>query len=112
MSRWLYIAGLAYFPAIITFMWFADESLFWDKFYFIIEKTLLCIALFCAVEKEVVRVRKRLALSLVALNLVFLIYIVTDWSEVVMFDNYTILVACLIYLGVLILNIYKHDRKD
>ena len=111
MSKTLYIVGLLYFPLIIAFMIFANGSLIWDKFYFVLEKSLLCTALFFCFERELIQTRKRILLSLLVLNIIFLGYIVIDWEEVYNMNIYAVAIASSIYIICLLLNLIYHDRK-
>lgn len=110
MSKLAYIAGLCYFPLIIAYMVFADGSKLWDKMYFVLEKTLLCAALLCCIGKELYLNRKRLFLSIIVLNCLFLAYIVVDWSEVFVMDRVAVAGASLLYIIVLLINFFSHDR--
>lgn len=110
MSKLAYIAGLCYFPLIIAYMVFATDAVIWDKIYFVLEKALLCAALLGCIEKELFLNRKRLFISIIILNFLFLAYIVVDWSEVYVMDRVAVGGASLIYIIVLLINFFSHDR--
>jgi hypothetical protein len=110
MSKLAYIAGLCYFPLIIAYMVFADGAMMWDKLYFVLEKALLCAALLGCIEKDLYLNRKRLFLSIIVLNCLFLAYIAIDWSEVFVMDRLAVGAASLIYIIVLLINFFSNDR--
>jgi hypothetical protein len=101
----------AYFPAIIFYMLFADDSIFWGKFYFVVEKMLLCALLFDYFQANIFKAQKNIAIALLLLQIMFILYIIFDWDSELRIDYYTALVASLLYIIALTFNFFSHDRK-
>lgn len=92
-------------------MLFADDSVFFGKFYFFIEKSLLCALLFDYFQVNIFSSRKNIAFALLILQILFILYIVLDWQSELRMDYLTALAASLLYIIALIVNFISYDRK-
>jgi hypothetical protein len=111
MKSRAHIAMYAYFPAIIFYMLFADDGIFWGKFYFAVEKMLLCALLFDYFQTNIFKAQKNIAIALLLLQIMFILYIVIDWNSEFNYDYLTALMASLLYIVALTFNFFSYDRK-
>lgn len=103
-----------YFPAMIFYMLFAGEHAIWDKMYFLLEKSLICVLLFSYIDTEIRKSRKNIALNLSILQIIFVLYIIVDWNEAFVMDRVVLFGASFLYILALLINLlisFRHDRK-
>ncbi len=107
-----YIATLIYLPLIVVYMLFGNPDYpIWDKFYFIIEKGLLCALLYSLASKEIINNRRIIYFIVFILQVFFILYILVDWSEAFVMDNVALWIASSLVVLALLISFLYHDRK-
>lgn len=114
MSRIAYIAALLYLPLSVVYLYFAsDDSLFWNKYYFSLDKLFIASLLVTLYSREVMRFIRYIYLSALGYSALFVAYIFIDFYERYNLNRVVITIYCLlaiiIYSSCLIL--YKNDSS-
>jgi peptidoglycan/LPS O-acetylase OafA/YrhL len=111
-----YIATLLYLPLVVIYTQFYSDNfeVFWNKYYFILDKAFIAMLLLSLISKEVIKPRKVIYYAGIGFAALFSLYLFVDIKEEYNFDKIAVTIYCsiaiLTYLIALIK--VKYDRTN
>lgn len=96
MSKIGYIATILYLPLVVIYIQFYSDKflVFWDKYYFALDKAFIAMLLLSLISKEVVKTRKIIYWAGIGFATLFISYLFVDFNEEYNFDKLTITIYC------------------